>query len=564
MDLSILIPARNEEFLLNTIEDVLRNIEGDSEIIVVLDGSWPLSPIPDHPRLTLIHHPIPIGQRAALNEAARISTAKYVMKLDAHCAVAPGFDKVLLEDMQPDWTQVPIMRNLHVFDWVCECGYRVYQGPTRPCPECGGIMQKEIVWIAKPSPQSKSYCFDPTPHFQYFKEFSKRPEGKGDLTESMSLQGSCFMMTREKYFELNVCDESIGSWGSQGIEVAAKVWLSGGRVVVNHKTFYAHLFRTQGADFGFPYPLSSSETEQARQRVRELFFDGKWDKAIRPLSWLLERFWPVPGWADEDLERIKSVGLQQAPTKAAIYYTDNRLPETIMQACQSQLQRSLNGHRLVSVSLKPLDFGENITLDLERGYLTMFKQILAGLEACEADIVFLCEHDWLYSSSHFTFTPPRRDVFYYNENSWKVDNQTGQALFYYCKQTAALCAYRELLIEHYRKRVERVEREGWNRRIGFEPGTHSYPRGIDNYQADKWMSEVPNLDIRHGHNLTKSRWSQEEFRDKRFCQGWTMADSVNGWGVTKNRFAQFLEDVTTPPVKTGGLSQAVNRKVIIR
>ena len=52
-----------------------------------------------------------------------------------------------------------------------------------------------VVWIAKTSPQSKSYCFDPEPHFQYFGEYCKTPEFKKDLeetnlTETMSLQWS--------------------------------------------------------------------------------------------------------------------------------------------------------------------------------------------------------------------------------------------------------------------------------------------------------------------------------------------------------------------------------------
>jgi len=33
----------------------------------------------------------------------------------------------------------------------------------------------------------------------------------------------------------NICDEEFGSWGSQGLEVAIKTWLSGGKVMVSHK-----------------------------------------------------------------------------------------------------------------------------------------------------------------------------------------------------------------------------------------------------------------------------------------------------------------------------------------
>lgn len=296
MDLSILIPARNEMFLSRTIEDILEHAKGDYEIIAVLDGQWAEPGIHDHERVQLIYHPESIGQRAATNEAARLSTGKWLMKVDAHCAFDQGFDVKMLADMQPDWTMVPVMRNLHAFDWVCENGHRRYQGQSGPCTECGQPTEREMVWIGKKSPQSTAYRFDRELRFQYWPEYKKRQ--KGDLVETMSLQGSCFMVSREKYFELDLCDENHGSWGQQGTEVACKTWLSGGRVIVNKKTWYAHLFRTQGGDFGFPYP--NPGIGKAREYSRALWLNDKWEKAIYPLSWLIERFAPVPDWHEEN------------------------------------------------------------------------------------------------------------------------------------------------------------------------------------------------------------------------------------------------------------------------
>src|SRR3989338_5462100 len=212
----------------------------------------------------------------------------------------------MVQEMHDDWTIVPLMRNLHAFDWICENGHRRYQGPSGPCKECSKETHRDILWRAKENPKSVSYCFDATPHFQYFGDYSKRPEGQGDITETMSLQGSCFMITRDKYWELDVCDENFGSWGSQGIEVALKTWLSGGSVMVNKKTWYAHMFRTQGGDFGFPYPIKNSDQEKAKAYARNLFFKNKWEKQIYPLSWLIEKFWPVKGWTDEDLTKLKA------------------------------------------------------------------------------------------------------------------------------------------------------------------------------------------------------------------------------------------------------------------
>jgi glycosyltransferase involved in cell wall biosynthesis len=500
-------------FLKNTIEDILKNIRGNTEVIAILDGQWADPPIQDDPRVTLVYYSQSIGQRAACNVAVNISTAKYIMKVDAHCAFDEGFDIKMMADMQDDWTMIPVMRNLHVFDWVCPEGHRRYQSPSGVCRECGKETVRDIVWIAKTNPQSIGYRFDNTMHFQYWNELKNRQTG--DLTETMSIQGSCFMVTRDKYLELNLCDEAHGSWGQQGVEVALKTWLSGGKVIVNRKTWYAHMFRTQGEDFGFPYPQSGNQVEKAREYSRDLWINDKWDRAIHPLSWLIGRFAPVPDWD-------KSWGV--------VYYTDNELNPEIMEKCQKQLRRCVGEHRLVSVSLKPIEFGDNIVLPLERGYLTMFKQILAGLEGLKTDYVFFAEHDILYHPSHFQFIPAESEKFYYNINVWKVRMSDGYGLHYDCQQLSGLCANRELLLKHYHKRVEIIEATGYTRSMGFEPGTHNRKERVDDYKAESWKSEYPNIDLRHENNLTKSRWTKAEFRNQKYTEGWIENDKVPGWG----------------------------------
>ncbi len=586
-DLSILIPARNEMFLKQTVDDILKNIEGNTEVITVLDGAWAEPSIPQHERVTVVYHNESIGQRAATNEAAKISNAKYIMKCDAHCAFDKGFDIKMMKEMHDDWTMAPLMKNLHAFDWVCPDGHRRYQGPSGPCQECGKETVRDILWHAKSSPNSVSYCFDSTPHFQYFGEYAKRPEGKGDVTETMSLQGSCWMMTRQKYWELGVCDENFGSWGSQGIEVAVKTWLSGGRVMVNKKTWYAHMFRTQGGDFGFPYPISVSDQKKAKDFARDLFFNNKWDKQIHPLGWLVEKFWPVKGWSQEDLMRLKankfkfrdwssdtkpaeSEPLEDEPaaagelpksgiiyqsgtsvqppgngptnpdligTKGILFYTDNQLKLKIAHKVQNQLRKTSKRKNVpvVSVSLKPMDFGKNIYLPLKRGYLTMFKQILAGLEASDADIIFFCEHDVLYHPSHFDFVPPDKNTFYYNQNVWFLRSTDGHALHYDVNQLSGLCGCRDALLTHFRERCELVEKDGYSTKMGFEPMTHGRIKWKNIFKLGTWKSEHPNIDIRHEKNSTGQRWRKDQFRNQNLLINWIETDDeIPDWGKTKN------------------------------
>jgi len=538
-DLSIIIPARNEEFLQVTIDDILKNIRGDTEIFAMLDGYWPDKGIPQNPRVHVVHHAESIGQRACVNEGARLSEAKYIMKCDAHCAFDEGFDVKLMYDCEYDWTVIPRMYNLHAFDWKCQkCGYQVMQGPyPKKCEKCDNIkdFKKVIIWQPKRNKRSDFARFDSDMKFQYWRDFEKRPESKGDIVDMMASVGACFFMHRQRFFDLGGMDEGHGSWGQFGVEVACKAWLSGGRHVVNKKTWFSHLFRTQQG-FGFPYDISGRQVAHARQYSQNLWKNNKWPKAKRDLQWLLDKFAPVPDW---DVSTKKNI--VEKPAVGMVYYTDNQCEERILWTVRNQLNKCRNGHSLVSVSHLPIDFGENHTVDYQRSVLAMFRQILLGLEKSTADVVFLVEHDILYHPSHFDFIPPKEDVFYYNRNVWNVDAQTGQALFIMPKQVSGLCAYRLPLLEHYRKRVERVEKEGFTRKMGFEPGTHQYPRGFDYTTSQDYMSKFPNVDIRHKHNLTANRFKKEQYR--RVPKIWEESDEIPFWGKTKGRFDEFLKEV---------------------
>jgi hypothetical protein len=543
-DLSVLIPSRQEPFLRHTILDVLAAIQADTEIIVVCDGALPVEPIDDHPRVKLVLLPKSIGQRAATNLAARMSKAKYILKIDAHCRVSPGFDSALIADCQPDWTMIPTQYNLHVFDWQCNsCDNRTYQGPTPTvCAKCGKSegFERIMVWQPRWHKRTDTWRFDKGLHFQYWRELMKRPEIKaqGDLHDTMSLLGACWFLERERYWQLDGLDEQHGSWGQMGTEIACKTWLSGGRLVVTKRAWFAHLFRTQGGDFGFPYEMHGEDQLHARRHSQDLWLNDKWPKAIHPVSWLIDKFKPIPDWHDGPAI------MQSESSKSIVFYTDCLAPDPITEAVHAQLLCS--DVQIVSVSLgKALDFGENIIVERERSVLTMYYQILAGLERAKGEIIYMAEHDVLYNPSHFEYVPPSKTAYFYNLNLWRVDSSTGHALFYNTTAQSQLVAYRETLLTHYRARIARIEAEGhYSRSIGHEPGLHRAPRGIDKLPALSFCSAYPNIDIRHGGNLTKSRWSKRQFHDKRTCSGWTEADTVPYWGRTEGRFSEFLASLS--------------------
>jgi len=567
-DLSILIPSRQEPFLRHTIEDILARIEADTEIIAVCDGALPVEPIDDHPRVKLVLLPKSIGQRAATNLAARMSKAKFIMKLDAHCALDQGFDVKLMADCEYDWTVVGKMYNLHVFDWACKvCGHRRYMGPlptkclNDACP--GTEFEQIIVWKPRLHRLTSAYRFDANLHFQYFREYTKRLFNAGNhglLTDTMSLLGACWFLHRDRYWELGGLDERHTSWGQMGTEIACATWLTGGRLVCNQKTWFSHMFRTQSG-FSFPYEMDGKGQAYSRVHSRWLWVEGNYPKMLRPLSSLVEQFAPVPDWTDEALENLKKIerkkwggrngplvpfsgdaitngqprsvlssdranssrGNQAHQTAAIIYYTDCLLADPIYEACQRQLARACGTIPITSVSLgKGIDFGENIIIHRQRGAKTLFLQLIAGLEASTADFVFFCEHDVLYDKSCFAFTPPRDDVFYYNVSLVRVSAASGKAVGYQAKQLSGLCANRLLLLEHYYRRLARMALtcrqvagegrelppkwpDGHSRFTGWEPGANSRAgHEVDGYKSDVWQSAVPYIDIRD-HGTNFSR-----------------------------------------------------------
>lgn len=278
---SVIIVARNEIYLQKTIESVLAAAEGEIEIIVVLDGYWPDPPMFDNKRVILIHHTESIGQRQAINKAARIARGKFIFKLDAHCAVDQGFDVKLAADCEYDWTVIPRMRNLDIETWRPR-----FENDERMAMRRGKINDYMYIGFNEKGEFRTLYYTGKN----YWK-WHRRPDM---IDDTMSCMGPGWFMHKDRFWELGGCDENHGGWGQQGVEVALKAWLSGGSLKVNKKTWFAHWFRGGGGP-GFPYPLPSEAVDSARAYSRDLWLNNKWSGQKRPFEWIIKKFNP-PGW----------------------------------------------------------------------------------------------------------------------------------------------------------------------------------------------------------------------------------------------------------------------------
>lgn len=552
-NLSVLIPARNEEWLVRTVEDVLANAVLPIEVIVVLDGQPANNPALRHPNVTVVELGRSIGQRAATNLAASVARGDFVLKVDGHSAFSCGFDRALTTAASDGkTTATAILRVLDPYHWVCgACGEHWLRPSTKDvelpkeCPACKSPNWHRIDWW-KPRPNyiSRGWGFDTTFNFRYWEEQWGRYQSDGHA-ETMTPWGGCWCMTRDRYWEIGGVEESFGCFGHMNTELGCKSWLSGGRVVTVGSVWCAHLFRTIR---GRPYPAPSITQ---LHNSRTMWLRNLWPEQKHPLSWMIERFAPIPWWHDPAnagvLERVTEAGRKFAvktttklrrQTSGIVYYTDNTLDATIATACQRNLDRCRGHMPLVCVSQKPMRFGDqNIVLSGQtRSYLAIWRAIVAGLEAIDSDVVFLAEHDVLYSPEHFEFRPSVMDAYWYNTSRWCVNATTGELRNYRgMKALSHLCGNRDLLLEHFRARVARSEREGdrWVYAATCEPGVQQPPVGIDDHPVMIWSTEIPNLDIKaHGKN-----WGQ------RTAIRWGPEEAASGWGVTRGRFSVFLSEV---------------------
>ena len=259
--LSIIIPARNERYLNRTIQDLKLKATGEIEIIVVLDGA-------DAPRLNeirYIYHPSPIGMKYAINSAVALARGDYLMKIDAHCIVSPGFDQQLVKHHQPDWIQIPRRYKLNEAQWE---------------PNFTEFIDYEYwIWPLRYRPASLH-------GFRWHERGQNRQDIKID--DTLTFQGSFWFMSRDHWDRHDFMhDEGYNELHAQeAVYLGNTTWMSGGRVVVNKHAWYCHLHGKRS------YGINNRAREKCYiYSYKHWVLDHK-EGFIK----LIVKFWPLPNW----------------------------------------------------------------------------------------------------------------------------------------------------------------------------------------------------------------------------------------------------------------------------
>lgn len=286
---SVVLPSRNEQFLQKTILDLLKKTTQEIEIIAILDGYWP-SPneLVDNPRVIYIHFSNARGMRNAINSGVAVAKGEYIMKLDAHCMVAKGIDEVLKADCEDDWVVVPTRLRLEAEKWALR-----------------NVNKPPMNYLFLTYPNDPGAWGGPCLQGREWREKNKDPELKKILIDDlMTAQGSCWFMKRDYFYWLELEDEkNYGTFTKEFQEIGLKVWLSGGKVKRNKKTWYAHLHK--GKKYGRGYRLSKETLDKGTKFTNKWMTQKNWHKQKYDLAWLIRYFAPVPMWTEERIKEAE-------------------------------------------------------------------------------------------------------------------------------------------------------------------------------------------------------------------------------------------------------------------
>lgn len=283
MKLSVVIPSYQDAVLNNTVQDLLDKSVGDIEILVNIDGERPDDLIEDS-RVSYTFSSPPVGMRSGINLGLKRAVGDYIMKTDAHCLFAEGFDEVLMKDMEEDWLVIPRRYSLHLENWDRDLRFP----------------PKDYHYLSYPTKSFYGYSIYP----QVWGEMTKERMVGYDIDDTMTFQGSCWFADRKYFMEhVGYMDyENYTQFAGEPLEVGLNYWLGGGKVKVNKNTWYAHLFKNKNYYKGKKelreYKLDI-KTRGGHEYGAKHWMENQEPGMVYSFSWLIEKFWPVPTWPED-------------------------------------------------------------------------------------------------------------------------------------------------------------------------------------------------------------------------------------------------------------------------
>ena len=241
--LSVVIPSYKDPLLHKTINSLLTNSGlGDQlEVILVLDGYWPDTPIVNDSRVRVVHLGSNRGMRGAINAGVAVARGEFFMRLDEHCDFGNNYDLIMTSQMKENEICTAKRYFLDPVKWQVmdippvEHEKLVIQNVSEGVRKFAGIRDKA------------------------------RDELQKDVavSEMSGMQGSMWIMGR-KWWDAHIGElqtEGYGPTYQDSVEVCMKTWQNGGRLILNKNTWFAHKHR----DFPRTHQEGSPENPSKRE-----------------------------------------------------------------------------------------------------------------------------------------------------------------------------------------------------------------------------------------------------------------------------------------------------------
>lgn len=148
-----------------------------------------------------------------------------------------------------------------------------------------------------------------------------------------------------------------------------------------------------------------------------------------------------------------------------LHYTSNHLDRVnprFAERVRAQILKSAGEYPIISVSQKPMDFGQNVCIgERPRGHLEIYKAILIAAKTATTDYVGLAEDDIFYTPSHWRTHRPPAHRFAYDLNRWGLNTWVNPPVFGYRARPVVnqLIAPRQLLIDALEERFAKFPDE---------------------------------------------------------------------------------------------------------
>lgn len=288
---SVVIPSCNEGFLIPTINSLLAGAHGDVEILAMIDGG-PCPPFPAtlDPRVRVAYNGQQEGMRQAFYRGALMATGEFLMKCDGHCIFAPGWDDALKADCDGDWLVVPTRHSIDGEVWKAN--------PTDGAKAVKGrhFNYHFLTWpfdLGLYGYGLHAKTFDWNTNRVVNERWKSKP-----IDDLMSFQGSCWFMRAALFHRLwpNGLDHANYYFYQEAQEIGLTVWMSGGRCVVNKKTFYCHLHKgnnnlhTIDGREGRGFFLNVRRKRASEKYATDYWLNDRMPNAQRTFVQFIERF----------------------------------------------------------------------------------------------------------------------------------------------------------------------------------------------------------------------------------------------------------------------------------